>query len=82
MHSGRSGQDRRFAFGRGEVWMGADGSVSAVRHPVRNHSMLLEEDPEAPEAVMHEPARRWGKGFLITDRGGRRFDAPSGWAPH
>ncbi len=39
--------------------------------------MLLDEDPEAPEAVMHEPARRWGKGFLITDRGGHRFDAPA-----
>ena len=56
--------------------MSADGAVNAVRHPVRDHSMLLDEDPEAPEAVMHEPARRWGKGFVITDRGGHRFDAP------
>jgi hypothetical protein len=26
---------------------------------------------------MHDPTRRWGKGFVITDRGGRRFDTPA-----
>ena len=73
---------RRFTFGDSELWMSADGAVSAVRHPVRDHSMLLEEDPEAPEAVMHDAARRWGKGFVVTDRGGHRFDAPAeqSWA--
>ena len=40
--------------------------------------MLLDEHPDAPEAAMHEPARRWGKGFLIAGERGHRFDAPAG----
>jgi hypothetical protein len=74
---------RRFAFCGGSVLVGADGAVVEVRHPGRDHSMLLSEDPQAPEAVMHEPAYRWGKGFVLTSAGGCRFDRPSalGWLP-
>ncbi len=39
--------------------------------------MLLEEGPGAADGIFHEAARRWGKGFLISDRGSRRFDTPS-----
>jgi hypothetical protein len=70
------GERGEYRFGRGVVVVAADGAVAAVRHPSRGHSMLLEEDPRAPEAVMHEPARRWGKGFVIAGGRGRRFDAP------
>jgi hypothetical protein len=74
---------RRFAFGGGSVLVFLDGAVVEVRHPQRDHSMLLAEDPGAPEAVMHEPSYRWGKGFVITDAGGYRFDRPSAlsWFP-
>ncbi len=68
---------RRFRFGDGAVLVTADGAVAAVPHPTRGHSMLLEEDPGVLEARMHEPSRRWGKGFVITGAGGRRFDAPA-----
>ncbi len=30
---------------------------------------------------MHSAARRWGKGFLIGDGLGHRFDAPAALAP-
>lgn len=47
-------------------------------HPDRpGSSWLLREDPEAPEAVFHEPAYRWGKGFVILDAGSFRFDTPT-----
>jgi hypothetical protein len=59
------------------VLIGDDGAVVEVRHPRRYHSMLLEEDPAAPEGVMHEPAYRWGKGYVITDQGSHRFDRPT-----
>ena len=74
---------RRFAFARGWVLVGGDGAVVEVRHPRRDHSMLLGEDPGAPEAVMHEPSYRWGKGFVITDAASYRFDRPSAlsWFP-
>ena len=40
----------------------------AVTHPDRpGSSYLLSEDPEAAETVFHEPAYRWGKGFVIAD---------------
>ena len=57
--------------------MAADGAVARVRHPRRGHSVLLAEEPEAPDAVLHEAAYRWGKGFVITDQGSQRFDAPT-----
>ena len=57
--------------------VGDDGAVVSVIHPDRpGSSYLLGEDPDAPEAVFHEPAFRWGKGFVITDAGSFRFDAP------
>lgn len=65
-----------FALGAGKVEVAEDGAVAAVLHPSRGHSMLLDEAPDAPEAAMHDPSRRWGKGFVITDRGSHRFDAP------
>lgn len=72
----------RLDFGRGYVELSDDGAVAAVGHPTRPHSLLLEEGPDVPEAVMHDPSRRWGKGFVITDNGGYRFDTPSttSWA--
>lgn len=66
-----------FAFGAGRVELAEDGSVAAVLHPTREHSMLLGDEPDAPEAPMHDPAHYWGKGFVITDRGSHRFDAPA-----
>ncbi|GAA1550306.1 DUF5695 domain-containing protein [Kribbella sancticallisti] len=65
-----------FAFGAGKVELAEDGSVAAVLHPSRGHSMLLGNSPGAPEAAMHDPAHYWGKGFVITDRGSHRFDSP------
>ncbi|HZO67876.1 MAG TPA: hypothetical protein VFB74_22995 [Kribbellaceae bacterium] len=63
--------------GPGTVTISGEGAVAAVAHPTRAHSMLLEEDPAAPEAAMHDPSRRWGKGFVVTDRAARRFDQPA-----
>ncbi len=68
---------RRIAFGPGWLVLGADGSVTAISHPTRPRSMLLSEDPDAPEALMHDSSRRWGKGFVIADGVGRRFDSPT-----
>jgi hypothetical protein len=68
---------REFAFGPGRLVLSEEGAVAAVPHPTRGHSMLLEEGTDGPESVMHDPTRRWGKGFVITDRGGRRFDTPA-----
>jgi len=59
-----------FAFGAGSVELTDDGAVAAVLHPVRGHSVLLED------GVLHDPTRYWGKGFVITDRGSHRFDVP------
>jgi hypothetical protein len=74
---------RRFAFGDGSALVGADGAVVDVIDPRRGRSMLLREDPDSPEAVMHRPSRRWGKGFVIAGAHGYRFDAPSelSWRP-
>ena len=49
------------------VTMASDGAVTAVRHPRRDHSMLLSEGAPGPEGSMHGPAHRWGKGFAILD---------------
>jgi hypothetical protein len=57
--------------------MAGDGAVARVRHPRRGHSVLLAEEPAAPDAVLHEAAYRWGKGFVISDQGSHRFDAPT-----
>ena len=64
---------RRYAWGESAVLITPDGAVAAVDHPRRGHSMLLEEDPDSPDAAFHEPARRWGKGFVIIDGAGFRF---------
>lgn len=58
-----------FAVGAGQVEVADDGAVVAVLHPTRGHSMLL------TEGTVHDPAHRWGKGFVVTDRGSHRFDA-------
>ena len=60
-----------FGFGAGKVELTQDGAVAAVLHPTRGHSMLLQD------GVLHDPTRYWGKGFVITDRGGYRYDAPA-----
>jgi len=74
---------RTFPFGGGQVAISEDGAVAAVEHPTRDHSMLLEEDAWVPESVMHSSARRWGKGFVIADGRGHRFDRPEKlrWTP-
>ncbi len=77
MRSDPSEADRRFAFGAGQLWVSSDGAVRSVMHPDGRRPMLLEENPGSPEARMHSSAQRWGKGFVITDRGGDRFDAPT-----
>jgi hypothetical protein len=59
-----------FALGAGQVELSEDGAVAAVLHPIRQHSMLLDD------GVVHDPSHYWGKGFVITDRGSHRFDAP------
>jgi hypothetical protein len=66
----------RFALGGGRVEVADDGAVAAVLHPA-GRPMLLENGPDAPEAAMHDPSRHWGKGFVVTDRGSHRFDAPA-----
>ncbi|WP_433007187.1 hypothetical protein [Kribbella sp. CA-294648] len=59
-----------FQLGAGQVELSDDGAVRAVLHPTRKHSMLLDD------GVVHDPSHYWGKGFVITDRGSHRFDAP------
>ena len=59
------------------VSMASDGAVTAVRHPHRDHSMLLAEGAPNGEGSMHDAAHRWGKGFAILDGRGYRFDAPA-----
>jgi hypothetical protein len=66
---------RSFPFGRGVVVLADDGAVAAVRHP-DGRPMLLEETAEAPEARFHDSTRRWGKGFVIANHLGYRFDWP------
>jgi hypothetical protein len=66
---------RSFSFGRGVVVLADDGAVAAVRHP-DGRPMLLEETAEAPEARFHDSTRRWGKGFVIANHLGYRFDWP------
>ncbi len=59
-----------FGFGAGQVDVSDDGAVRAVMHPVRGCSVLLED------GGAHDSTRYWGKGFVITDRGSHRWDAP------
>jgi len=68
---------RSFALGGGSVLVSAEGAVVAVRHPDGVRPMLLEEGGDGVEAAMHDPTRRWGTGFVITDRGSARFDVPA-----
>ncbi|HEV2927487.1 MAG TPA: hypothetical protein VGW74_02255, partial [Propionibacteriaceae bacterium] len=72
-----AGDAREFAMGPTTVTLGSDGSVTEVRHPRRDHSMLLHEGAAGPEGSMHDAAHRWGKGFAIVDGRGYRFDAPT-----
>lgn len=62
---------RELAFGPGTVVLTEDACVLAVTDG-RGRQFLLSEDPDAPEAVFHESAQRWGSGFLIADRAGVR----------
>ena len=73
---------RGFGLGAGVVQIGTDGAVVAVSHRDGVRSFLLREHGEAPESVFHEAAYRWGKGFVITDHGSHRFDAPDGLTWH
>jgi hypothetical protein len=68
---------RWFPMGTTTISMASDGAVTAVRHPRRDHSMLLAEGAPDSEGSMHDPAHRWGKGFAILDGRGYRFDAPT-----
>jgi hypothetical protein len=72
----------RFAFAGGSVTAGEDGAVVEVLDPRRGESLLLHEQRGWPEAAMHGPARRWGKGFAIASGRGYRFDAPHELAWH
>ena len=74
---GPPGDARDFAMGATTVTVASDGSVTAVRHPRRGHSILLTEGAPGPEGSMHDAAHRWGKGFAILDGCGYRFDAPA-----
>ena len=67
----------KVVFGAGLIELTEDGTVAAVLHPSRGHSMLFDDWPGAPEAAMHDPSRYWGTGFVITDRGSHRFGAPT-----
>ena len=74
---------RRFGFGDGVVEVAADGSVTAVSHFKRSHSMLLAETGSSVEATFHSAQQRWGKGFVISGGQGHRFDQPDRlqWRP-
>jgi hypothetical protein len=51
----------------------SDGAVLSIAHPAHpGMSFLLNEDIE-----WHQSPFRWGKGFLLTDCGGARWDHPS-----
>ena len=54
-----------FGFGAGEVHVSDDGAVDQVLDP-RGRQVLLDDGE----------VHAWGKGFVITDRGSRRFDQP------
>ena len=73
----RLGGLRRLPLADGWVGLAADGSVAAVEHPVGGRALLLDEHAPGLEQLMHSAARRWGKGFLIVDGLGYRFDAPA-----
>ena len=61
-------------FGEGSVDLADDGTVVAVRHPERpGMTYLLDEAAED----WHTSEHRWGKGFVITDAGAARWDAPT-----
>ena len=68
---------RSFPFGGGSVLVGEEGAVVAVRHPDGVRPMLLEESGDGVEAGMHDPTRRWGTGFVVTDAGSARFHQPA-----
>ncbi|SDE35664.1 hypothetical protein [Auraticoccus monumenti] len=68
---------RKFALGAGTAEVAADGSVTAVRRPGSDHSVLLVEDAPGVEGQLHDGAFRWGKGFAVLDARGWRFDHPS-----
>ncbi|MEU8221130.1 hypothetical protein [Kribbella sp. NPDC048915] len=59
-----------FDFGRGTVQLADDGSVVQVLHPDGRRILL-------DEGRVHDSLHAWGKGFVITDRGAHRFDAPT-----
>ena len=73
----RTSVSRRLPFAGGWVGLAVDGSVAAVEHPAGRRSLLLNEHGPALEQRLHSAARRWGKGFLIGDGLGYRFDGPA-----
>jgi hypothetical protein len=60
-----------FDFGAGRVQVGDDGSVAAVVHPDGRQVLLGDGDG------VHDTLHAWGKGFVVTDLGGHRFDHPA-----
>lgn len=67
---------RRLRFADGAVVIGADGAVAAVAHP-DGRPVLLEEASAGIESRMHTTGHRWGKGFVVADGRGYRFDTPA-----
>lgn len=65
----------RLPFGHGAVVIGADGAVAAVQHP-DGRPLLLQEKSSGIDSHLHTPAHRWGKGFVVADGRGYRFDTP------
>jgi hypothetical protein len=59
-----------FDFGPGSVQLFDDGAVAQVLHP-DGRRVLLED------SAVHDTLHAWGKGFVISDRGAFRFDAPA-----
>ncbi|HET6741206.1 MAG TPA: hypothetical protein VFH76_19815, partial [Kribbella sp.] len=59
-----------FDFGPGSVQLFDDGAVAQVLHP-DGRRVLLED------SAVHDVLHAWGKGFVISDRGAFRFDAPA-----
>ncbi|WP_433160486.1 hypothetical protein [Kribbella sp. CA-247076] len=60
-----------FGFGAGTVQVGDDGAVERVVHP-DGRQVLLDDD-----GGVHDTLHAWGKGFVVTTGGSRRFDHPA-----
>ncbi|MFC7624180.1 hypothetical protein [Microlunatus sp. GCM10028923] len=72
-------EDRELRFGTGTVRLAGDGAVLQVRHPRTGRTVLL-DDADPTDGAVHDPARRWGKGFCVVQAAdgprGLRWDRP------